>query len=120
MFDSLPSLGTPKQSELRDELDRYLSTDPEAVEDVLMWWHGSRAAYPHLSRMALDYLTIPGMFFHLSNTPLSTQATPYKQRLSTSSDYSAVVALSYPMSVVGCQRSQLGPCSVWDLGAYRT
>jgi hypothetical protein len=119
MFDSLPSLSTPKQSELRNELDRYLSSDPEAVEDVLMWWHGSRAAYPYLSRMALDYLTIPGTFFHLSNTPLSTQATPYKQHLLTSSDCSAVAALSYPMSVVGCQRSQLGPCSVWDLGAYR-
>jgi hAT family C-terminal dimerisation region len=62
VFDTLPSLNAPKPHELGDELDRYLSIDPEAVEDVLMWWHGRRAMYPCLSRMALDYLTIPGVF----------------------------------------------------------
>lgn len=67
MFDSLPSLSAPKQHELRDELEKYLSTDPEAVEDVLMWWHRNRAMYPYLSRMALDYLTIPGVFFYRSH-----------------------------------------------------
>ena len=47
-------------AELRDELARYLSTDPEQVKDVLLWWHKHKSMYPHLSRMALDYLTIPG------------------------------------------------------------
>jgi hypothetical protein len=60
MFDDLPSLSAPTRKELRDELDRYLSTDPEMVEEVLMWWHEYRGMYPYLSRMALDYLTIPG------------------------------------------------------------
>jgi hypothetical protein len=46
--------------ELRDELARYLSTDPEQVKDVLLWWHEHKATYPRLSCMALDYLTIPG------------------------------------------------------------
>jgi hypothetical protein len=46
--------------ELRDELERYLSTDPENVTNVIAWWHEHRAMYPCLSRMALDYLTIPG------------------------------------------------------------
>jgi len=59
MFDSLPSLSAPTQKELRDDLDRYLSTDPEMVGDVLVWWHEHRGMYPSLSRMALDYLTIP-------------------------------------------------------------
>ena len=34
MFDDLPALSAPSPSELRDELDRYLSTDPEQVTDV--------------------------------------------------------------------------------------
>ena len=42
---------------------RYLSTDPENVKDVLIWWHERKAMYPRLSRMALDYLTIPGTLF---------------------------------------------------------
>ena len=66
MFNSLPSLSTPKWEELHDELDRYLSTDSEAVEDVLMWWDGHHEMYPYLSHMALDYLMIPGMYFHPS------------------------------------------------------
>ena len=60
IFYSLPSLAPPKPSELRDELDRYLSTDPESVGDVLAWWYVIRNVYPQLSRMALDYLMIPG------------------------------------------------------------
>ena len=58
-FDHLPALSAPHQSELRDELERYLSTDPEEVADVLLWWFERKHIYPHLHRMALDYLTIP-------------------------------------------------------------
>lgn len=61
MFDNLPALVAPKPSDLRDELERYLSTDPEHVVDVLAWWTERRHMYPCLSRMALDYQTIPGM-----------------------------------------------------------
>lgn len=60
VFDNLPSLAAPSRKELRDEIDRYLSTDPEKVDNVLLWWYEHRAVYPCLSRMALDYLTIPG------------------------------------------------------------
>ena len=62
IFDSLPALAAPKPSELLDELDRYLSTDPEHVPNALSWWHERRQMYPTLSRMALDYLSIPGMY----------------------------------------------------------
>jgi hypothetical protein len=62
IFDNLAALATPKYSELRDELDRFLSTDVEAVEDVIQWWIEHKAMYPRLSRMAIDYLTIPGMY----------------------------------------------------------
>ena len=60
IFDHLPALAPPKRAELRSELDSYLSTDIEHVIDPLAWWHERGGTYPHLSRMALDYLTIPG------------------------------------------------------------
>ena len=60
IFDNLPALSAPKAKELRDELTRYLSTDPEQVDNVLLWWHERKTMYLQLSRMALDYLTIPG------------------------------------------------------------
>src|SRR3981189_674270 len=60
MFDNLPSLRAPLAAQLRGELDRYLSTDPEHVVNALAWWAERKDAYPRLSRMALDYLTIPG------------------------------------------------------------
>jgi hypothetical protein len=64
IFDNLPALSAPRMRELRDELDRYLSTDPEHVVDVLAWWTERKSMYPHLSRMALDYLSIPGEFIY--------------------------------------------------------
>ena len=65
MFDDLPTLAAPKSSELHDKLKRYLSTDPEFVPDVLTWWYEHRHVYPCLSRMAMDYLSVPGLFCHL-------------------------------------------------------
>lgn len=53
-------LAPPRSTELCDELTQYLSTDPEQVEDVLLWWNEHKSMYPRLSRMALDYLSIPG------------------------------------------------------------
>jgi hypothetical protein len=55
-------LAAPKTTELLDELDRYLATDPEQTDNVLAWWHERRPAFPCLSRMAIDYLSIPGMY----------------------------------------------------------
>lgn len=61
IFDNL-ALSAPALSELRDELDKYLSADPESIgtKDVYIWWYERRA---RLHRMALDYLTIPGAYF---------------------------------------------------------
>jgi hypothetical protein len=60
------ALAPPKAGDLRNELDRYLIADVEDAPDVLAWWHERRGSFPHLSRMALDYLTIPGMFYSSS------------------------------------------------------
>lgn len=37
--------------------------DPEPVTDGLQWWSERKDLYPCLSRMALDYLSIPGTFY---------------------------------------------------------
>lgn len=58
-FDDLAAFAAPEPTELRDELDRYLSSDPVKVTDAVRWWSDRRAEYPRLSRMAIDYLIIP-------------------------------------------------------------
>jgi hypothetical protein len=60
IFDDLPALAAPKPLDLPGEIERYLSSDPEFVPDVLAWWHERRDIYPMLSRMVKDYLSIPG------------------------------------------------------------
>ena len=60
IFDSLPVLSAPKKVTLADELTRYLATPTEVALDPLLWWIEKQAVYPHLSRMARDYLSIPG------------------------------------------------------------
>jgi hAT family C-terminal dimerisation region len=46
-----------------DELDRYLSSRRiKKVDDPIGWWHENQESYPRLSRMAKDYLTIPGQY----------------------------------------------------------
>ncbi|TFY73210.1 hypothetical protein EWM64_g10802 [Hericium alpestre] len=59
IFDVLPALSAPQPNPERNELDRYLSTDTEHVENVFTWWLDWRDQFPRLSRMAIDYLTIP-------------------------------------------------------------
>ncbi|KAJ3499225.1 hypothetical protein NLJ89_g10123 [Agrocybe chaxingu] len=59
IFDNIPALAAPTRTELRDELRRYLDSDPEKVENVLLWWYEHHSIYPCLSCMALDYLCIP-------------------------------------------------------------
>jgi len=60
IFDDLLTLVKPKDSQPSHELDMYLSTGVKNISDALAWWHEHRAMYPWLSRMAMDYLTIPG------------------------------------------------------------
>jgi hypothetical protein len=62
MFDELPVFAPPMSLVVNDELASYLNSEPEYAQDVLAWWAGKKTAYPRLSRMALDYLSIPGMY----------------------------------------------------------
>ena len=46
------------------ELDQYLKSPRiKDVKDPLKWWYENRGLYPRLSRMARDFLMIPGVFF---------------------------------------------------------
>ena len=42
------------------EIDEYLRLPVESCRDPLKWWIDAQHIYPNLSRMALDYLSIPG------------------------------------------------------------
>jgi len=59
IFDNLLSLAPLKSSGVVDEIGLYLSVETENVMDPIKWWCEKRKTYPRLSRMALDYLTIP-------------------------------------------------------------
>lgn len=59
MFDNIPFVGDLAAEE-GDELKRYLAGEAVPVSDPIQWWQDRRKAYPRLSRMAIDYLTIPG------------------------------------------------------------
>jgi hypothetical protein len=48
-----------KASAAPSELDDYLKLPVESVQDPLKWWHAHRRSYPNLSRMVLDYMSIP-------------------------------------------------------------
>lgn len=46
-----------------DELESYLAAGTvKNVQNALLWWHEHADVYPRLSRMATDYLTIPGKY----------------------------------------------------------
>jgi hAT family C-terminal dimerisation region len=62
-------MDTAPTSLLNDELERYLTADIEDVKDGLKWWHEKCTVFPRLSRMARNYLSIPGeyLILHLSS-----------------------------------------------------
>jgi len=56
------------------ELDDYLSKPVEKVRDPIGWWWHHRASYPKLSKMALDYLSVPRELFHISCSSIKSSA----------------------------------------------
>nr|VWP01875.1 Non-specific serine/threonine protein kinase (EC [Ganoderma boninense] len=59
LFDVFDNTAPPALAELGDELGRYLRFPIEHAPNAIKWWVDWRVIYPNLSRMALDYLTIP-------------------------------------------------------------
>jgi len=48
----------------KDELMTFLNGRPEQLDNgnALLWWQRNQSAFPHLAPMALDFLSIPGVF----------------------------------------------------------
>ena len=47
----------------KNRVDCNIAADVEDVTDGLIWWYERHAMFPQLSRMARNYLSIPGEFF---------------------------------------------------------
>jgi hypothetical protein len=73
IFDNLPAFRTVPEI-TSNELTCYLSTDPEDMknEDLLKWWVERWHIYPKLSRMALDYHTVPSKYLYFLSSALSS------------------------------------------------
>ncbi|KAF4610550.1 hypothetical protein D9613_006531 [Agrocybe pediades] len=94
IFYNLPSLAPPTASELRDELDQYLSTDPENVKDALLWWHEKRHTFPKLSRMALDYLSVP-VYHHAPTRPPATTNVMFSETCKLGQGASGTIKMAH-------------------------
>ncbi|SJL04353.1 uncharacterized protein ARMOST_07719 [Armillaria ostoyae] len=73
MFKNL-SMVLPPALSIQDELARYLGSPTEAMSDAIAWWLKNCKTYPSLSRMALDYLSIPDDNICGCRTSQTTQA----------------------------------------------
>ncbi len=63
VFDFIPTPSSKHAHLGKDEVTRYLATATEETDNPLLWWRECRDIFPCLLCMALDYLSIPGMFF---------------------------------------------------------
>jgi hypothetical protein len=105
-----------------DELRLYLSTPPEDVSHPLRWWYERRLVYPRLYRMALDYLSIPGLFTHsrlwFFIVVLLIVIAHAQQLLLTLSGSSVEAGWFSLRPVAPSLSSPPVHCYVWDPGAY--
>ena len=49
-----------KRNSWMNSIATFLLAVSMGVDDPIKWWHDNQGSYPRLSRMARDYLTIPG------------------------------------------------------------
>jgi hypothetical protein len=73
--DWLLDIDVPSTRSGKTELEQYLA-EPiiPGVKDPLKWWYAKRDIWPNLSRMALDYHSIPctlQITSHLSGTDIN-------------------------------------------------
>ena len=97
----------------------YLSTERElSVKDSLLWWYERKHIYPRLSRMAMDYLSIPGnlSFFILLELFISFAATSVDVERTFSQGR---LLLSHVRSRLSVQSTRALLCvGVWSLLGY--
>jgi hypothetical protein len=104
IFDNPPTFAPLRGSALTDEIQLYLTTDCENVKNPIQWWYEKRKAYPRLHRMALDFLSIPGLLSHPSSGPSHSSNS-----LATSVDVERLFSRGQP--VLSHTRSRLSVAS---------
>jgi hypothetical protein len=113
-FDNILDVTPPPWDDC-DELDHYLAMDTEDVKDGLMWWYEKRVAFPRLSCMAWDYLSIPGMCTTIPESTLTLIFCP----LATTVDVERV--FSHGRLVLPHVRNRLGvesTCTLLCVGLW--
>lgn len=110
----------------QSEIERWLNESLVEVADadVVRWWKARRADYPRLSRMALDYLTIPGthyicLFFIIIILVPNDFYIPSQVPLSMLSVFSVAAVSFFHIPATGCQQRRHELCCVLDHGALR-
>lgn len=103
----------------QDELTEYLLQPLESVRDPIVWWWDHRMVFPRLSRMALDYLSIPGMLQGVFNSfvllmPSPQQRQPLLNMFFLKADNSFTL-----LETVFCLHQFVLSC-VWEIGAVGT
>jgi hypothetical protein len=76
IFDNLPNL-VPMSSDPGNKLNCYMATNIKDMKDPLMWWYEHCEAFPLLSLMACDYLSIPGKPINFSSSPKCLQLSSH-------------------------------------------
>jgi len=89
------SINLTKSTRL-SEIDEYLRLPVENVSDPLKWWYDHRRVYPNLSRMALDYLSIPGKIHYHVSSFYAKILPKQHQRLSNVSSQKVVIYFTSP------------------------
>lgn len=99
--------------EENDELSNYLASPLEKVQDPIAWWWDDRDVYPTLSKMAFDYLSIPGLFnsFHFESSMQLTESF-----LATSTAVERV--FSQGRQVLHFTRNRLSPATIRGLMCF--
>jgi hypothetical protein len=106
VFDHLPVLAAPKPTDLLDELDRYLMTDPEPTDNVLGWWTKHCSTFLCLSRMAFEYPRCVHDSLHTIHTLIY-----FQPHLSTSREFSCGrLVLSHVRSCMTAQTTRAILC----------
>lgn len=119
IFDHLPSMAESSGKHLEDELWQYLDSPTVFVKALPWWWTEQAKRYPNLSRIVLDYLSIPGtslfVLLRIAHSVLYL-LTPIQRRLLTLSRRSVEVDASSHMSAVAFRARQRVLCSVLVTG----
>ena len=82
-----------------------------------MWWFERQHIYPWLSRMAMDYLSIPGVYHCLILLYISSDYCGIQLHLSTLNVFSARVGFFYRIYIAAFQLNQHVLSCVLEHGA---